>query len=126
MTGMPRNFRPIIGQHYSGPQLDRSLRRMPSHWILEEARPRLPAWWRYWSSAEALIGWLTGAVLLFAVITGITEARAAEQKPQVRKAAPINPAWSIKRCRDLGRTYIASSSDERPWKVRCTGRPVRT
>ena len=35
---------PIIGIHYSGPQLDRAIRRMPRHWVLEEPTDRTGAW----------------------------------------------------------------------------------
>lgn len=39
---------PIIGSKYEGPSLDRpSLRQMPRHWILEEAREDYrPVWYR--------------------------------------------------------------------------------
>lgn len=128
MTGMPRHYRPIIGSKYTGPDFDRpALRRLPSGTVLEESRKPLPAWWRFFTNLDRLIFWLCIAILLFAALSafGLLQARAAE-KPQARKAAPIDLGPAIKRCRDQGRTYHASSSDERPWKVRCTGRPVRT
>ena len=129
MTGMPRNFRPIIGRGYTGPDLDRpALRRMPSHWTLEESRKPLTAWWRFIPNPDRLIFWLCVLILVFAALSafGAFTAHAAD-KPGFPRAEPMNPIWtSIKRCRDQGRTWLASSSDGRAWKVRCTGRPIRT
>lgn len=126
MTGMPRNFRPIIGSRYEGPRLDRpALRQLPSGWVIEEARKPIPAWWRFWANPDRLIVWLVVVILVYAACSVVSQARAAD-KPQFRKAEPSNPVWSAQRCRDQGRTWFASSSDGRAWKVRCTGRPVRT
>jgi hypothetical protein len=127
---------PIIGRFYSGPQLDKALRRMPSHWHLEGASKPVFAWWRFIPSAEKLISILVTAVLIFAVFAAFTEARANERDARVvgkalaqtireheaREAA----AAAVKRCRAQGRTFVSNLSDARGWKVRCTGRPVRT
>ena len=119
------SYRPIIGQNYAGPNFDRpALRRLPSHWVLEETR-RAPAWWRFWASIDRVIVFASVVILLYVAGAAFSQARAAD-KPVFRKAEPINPVWSIKRCKAQGRTYLANLSDARGWKVRCTGRPVRT
>jgi hypothetical protein len=129
MTGMPPKFRRLIGAQWEDPTIDRPiLRRLPIGWELDvEPQRKAPAWWRFVPDPGRLLKWLVIFVLCYAALDvfGAFYARAAD-KPQFRKAVLVQPVWTRQRCQALGRTYIASSSDGRAWKVRCTGRPVRT